>query len=354
MPNFYVGPPLEHNVLNRFQSLLYVPSPSSREGQLADVICWQVRELGFAPEVDPGGNVLVKVAGREPDLPTWCYAAHMDEIGMTVTRLRADGNLEVAPSGGLYPWKIGERPVEVLGDADSIVGVLSMGSTHTPEAADKKVTWADVWITTGLSLPELSAAGIRPGSLAVPHAAQRGPVVFGSEDDPMAASWTFDDRLGCALQMELLARLQADDAAPRRPSVFAFTCHEEGGGHGAKNVARAVAPEAFIAIDGAPAPPDTPLRVDHRPATWSQDALAHYDHGLLRAIIDAGQEAGVEVQTVVYARAASDASLAYAAGLAPRALAFGCVRGNSHGYEVLKVRALSNALDTLYRFVTTR
>ena len=354
MPDYQVGPELNNPILDRFKSLLYTPSPSSRERDLADVICGQINEIGYSSSRDPGGNVLVKVAGQESELPLWCYAAHMDEIAMVVTNVPEDGKLKVTRSGGLYPWKLGETPVEVVGDHGHVLGMFSMGSTHTPEAADKTISWEDVWIETGLTTDELREAGIRPGSLAVPHASHRGPVVFGSPGQELAASWTFDDRLGCALQLEVLAQLKATQEQPRHPTVFAFTHHEEGGGHGAKNVARALHPEAFIAIDGAPIPPDTPLVMDDRPATWSKDALAHYDHELLKEIIAAGREVAVEVQSVVYARAASDASMVHSTGHADRALAFGCVRGNSHGYEMLRVGVLENTFKTLYRFVTTR
>lgn len=354
MPDYQVGHQPEDAVLTRFKSLLYIPSPSSREHDLAAEIRRQAEEIGYACRLDRGGNVLVEVAGREPELPLWCYGAHMDEIGMVVTAVKDDGTLKVSRSGGLFPWKLGETPVEIMGDEETVLGLVSMGSTHTPQAADMQVTWNDVWIETGLNTEELQAAGIRPGSMAVPHASHRGPVVFGGPGRETAAAWTFDDRLGCALQLEVLARLAAKGEQPRRTSVFAFTHHEEGGGHGAKNVARALQPDAFIAIDGAPIPPDSPLVLDNRPATWSKDALAHFSHDLLKEIIAAGREVGVEVQCVVYERAASDASMAHAAGHADRALTFGCVRGNSHGYEMLRLGVLRNTLNTLYQFVVTR
>ena len=89
---------------------------------------------------------------------------------MVVTNVPEDGKLKVTRSGGLYPWKLGETPVEVVGDHGHVLGMFSMGSTHTPEAADKTISWEDVWIETGLTTDELRKAGIRPGSLAVPHA----------------------------------------------------------------------------------------------------------------------------------------------------------------------------------------
>lgn len=354
MPNSVQGSDLSQNVLARFRSLVGIPAPSSREHRIAAAICDQLRQLGLSPVKDAGGNVVVELEGRDPELPRWCYAAHMDEIAMVVTRVRESGDLDVARSGSLYPWKLGEGPVEILGDARSVTGIFSMGSMHIPLHQRKPIDWDGVWITTGMREDELQEAGVRAGSLAVPHVSRRGPFVFGSPDDPMAAAWSFDDRLGCALLLEVLARLQAADAKPRRRSLFAFTHSEEVGGLGIMHLARKVEPEALIAIDLAPMPPHTPLVLDSRPAIWSKDSHAHYDPDLVRELIAAGREVEIELQTAVYEQAASDASIALNVGATDRALCFGWACGNSHGFETLRVGVLENTLRTLYRFVTTR
>ena len=82
-------PTLSHEVLERFRSLVCIPAPSSREHQIAATICEQLQAMGLQPERDAGGNVMVEVPGRDPELPLWCYAAHMDEISMVVTRIRS-------------------------------------------------------------------------------------------------------------------------------------------------------------------------------------------------------------------------------------------------------------------------
>ena len=132
MPDHQIGLTVSNPILDRFKSLLYLPSPSSREQAIAAEIESQIATMGLTPQRDAGGNVWVELEGEDPSLPLWLYAAHMDEIGLVVTKVREDGNLEVARNGGLYPWKLGETPVEVLGDGETILGVLSMGSLHIP------------------------------------------------------------------------------------------------------------------------------------------------------------------------------------------------------------------------------
>jgi putative aminopeptidase FrvX len=343
-----------HPALSLFTELL-VAAPSGREEWLAEIVRRKLEEWGYDHETDPAGNVLVRLAGSRADAPLICYAAHMDEIGMVVTAIEKDGSLRVDRSGGLYPWKLGEGPVEILSDdVDSsgpVIGVLSMGSTHGG-VGDKAIEWQDVRVMTGLTPTQLKERGVRPGSTAVPIQAVRGPVLFGPADDPLVAAWTFDDRMGVVALLRLLERLKWDELKPVHPTLIAFTVHEEGGGQGAKIVADRERPEIFIAVDGAPIPAGTPLALDGRPAIWSKDRLVHYDQPLVRALMDAAKRAGTELQPVVYNVAASDASLVSYAGGAYRVACFGHVREKSHGYEVARLSVFDNMLKTLVAFVT--
>lgn len=344
---------MNNTAMDLFTELLSVPSPSGREEGVAQIVRARLDEWGVAHETDPAGNVLVRLPGQRADSPLCCLAAHMDEIGFVVTRIEEDGTLRVDRSGGLYPWKLGEGPVEILGDgAEPITGVLAMGSTHTASAGSSAVTWNDVRVITGLSPQQLADAGIRPGATGVPARAVCGPVFFGDDADPLVGAWTFDDRMGVVALLRLLETLQREEKTPVYPTLIAFTVHEEGGGHGAKVVAHREQPDIFVAIDGCPIPPGAPLELDGRPGIWSKDRLTHYDQRLVRGLLQCARDAGTELQPVVYDGAASDASLVYSTGGAPRVACFGHVRENSHGYEVARLSVFDNLYRTLLAFVT--
>jgi len=342
----------ENPSLSIFTDLLSVPSPSSYEQQVAAKVRTRLDALGYAHESDGAGNITVRVPGQQPDLPLLCLASHMDEIGFVVTAIAEDGTLRVMRSGGLYPWKHGEGPVEILGDNGSITGMLSMGSTHTA-TGNKALEWSDVKVITGLSSAALDAAGIRPGSPGVPTRDVVGPLIFGSAADPLVGAWTFDDRMGVVMLLRILTILKERGLQPMRPTLIAFTVCEEVGGLGAKIVAAREEPETFIAVDGSPIPPGAPLQLDGRPGIWSKDRLAPYDVQLLRDLSAAAKRVGTELQPVTYDGAASDASLVFAAGLAQRIACVGHVRENSHGYEVARVTVFENSVRTLVEFVTT-
>ena len=340
-----------HPALELLEELLSVPSPSGREERMATVVRSKLDMLGYAHETDGAGNVLVRLDGRDPNAPLTMLAAHMDEIAMVVTSIEEDGRLRVSASGGLHPWKLGECPVDIVGDGDILRGVFSFGSTHRPEASSEQANWKEAYVLTGRSKAALMEMGVRPGSTAVPIREVRGPIVFGDPADPLVAAWTFDDRASVVAELRMLEALKARKNQPRSSTIVAFTVHEEGGCHGAKVLAHRERPEIFIAVDGCPMPPGTPLKLDGRPGTWSKDKVTHFDQRLVRGLMRAAREAGTELQTVVYEGAASDASLVYASGAAPRVATVGIVRENSHGYEVARLSVFDNLVNTLIRFM---
>jgi putative aminopeptidase FrvX len=342
----------DNPALRLFEELLAVPAPSGREEALARTIADRLTAWGYAPAIDGSGNVLVQVEGRAPGAPLYCLAAHIDEVALVVTRIEPDGSLCVHASGGLLPWKLGEQPVQIVGDGEVLTGVVSFGSAHAA-LPGRALAWADARLLTGLTPAQLQAAGVRPGSTAVPLREGRGPIVFGDPADPLVAAWTFDDRMGAVTLLRLLEEMQRSGLRPYHPTLVAFTVHEEAGANGAKALARARRPEVFIAIDGCPIPAGAPLALDGRPGIWSKDSLTHYDQRLLQALCRAAVEAGSELQPVVYDNAWNDASQVYAVGGAARVACLGHVRENSHGYEVARLSVFDHLFNTLVRFIAT-
>ena len=340
-----------HPVMRLFSELLAVPSPPGREERMGRLVCSKLEELDYVPHVDAAGNVTVSVPGKKPDAGSLMMAAHMDEIAMVVTNISEDGRLRVDRSGGLFPYKIGEGPVEILGREDCISGVLSMGSGHRVDASNLSIRWKDVFILTGMSRRQLKDAGVRVGSSVVPARSVRGPVVFGDPKDPLVGAWTFDDRMGVAALIRLLEEIKKKKVIPDRPTLVSFTVHEEGGCQGAKLLARRYMPEVFVAVDGCPIPQDSGLVLDGRPGIWSKDKITNFDQRLIEDFRKAAEQAGTELQVAVYEAAASDASKVYEIGGAARVATIGHIRENSHGYEVARFSVFDNLFKTLLTFI---
>jgi len=343
-------PRRDHAGLALFDELLDVPAPSGYEAEMVQLLADRLVGWGHAPSIDDAGNLTVRVEGTRSDGPLVCLAAHVDEIGMVVTAIEPDGALRVTRSGGLYPWKLGEGAVDVLGDRETVTAAVSMGSGHSKSVVSRDLTWEHVRVLTGLSPDVLAERGVRVGSPIVPVRASRGPFVFGSEDDPMVGAWSFDNRLGVTVLLQLLQRARAEDIAPTCSFLIAFTVEEEIGCHGAKVLAARERPDVFIAVDGSPLVPECPIALDGRPGIRCKDRVATYDASLLADLCRLSAEAGVELQPVVYDGAASDASLVYSIGAVPRAACLGYVRASSHGFEVAPLSTFDKLLTSITAF----
>lgn len=343
---------VNHAGLSLFSELLDIPSPSGHESRMAAALMSKLSEMAYQPELDAAGNVLVRIEGQHPARPTICYAAHMDEIGMTVTQIHVDGSLGVDRLGGLLPWKMGETAVTICGDDAPITGVLSLGSGHSKAVVDAGPAWHSAKIITAMSPKELADHGIRIGAAAVPARAVRGPFVFGSDTFPWVGAWTFDNRLSITACLQALQELKSKQLRPQSSLLIAFTVEEEIGCLGAKVLAQRERPDIFIAVDGSPLVPECPIVLDGRPGIRSRDRLATYDQELLRDICQISSATGVDLQPVVYAGAASDASAVYAIGASPRIACLGYVRDSSHGFEATPLctfDSLSTVVSALFQ-----
>ncbi|MCC7261743.1 MAG: hypothetical protein IT369_04380, partial [Candidatus Latescibacteria bacterium] len=117
--------------------LLQIPAPSGREERMAARVMQHIEALGGSPRIDPQGNVWVEIAGCQPELGPVALASHLDEIAAVITAVEPDGQLRVQRSGGLYPWKLGEGPMLIVGEGESLVPAhLGFGSGHTNDPQD--------------------------------------------------------------------------------------------------------------------------------------------------------------------------------------------------------------------------
>jgi len=338
--------------------LLDVPSPGKYEFAMADTIAAYAAKGGHKAQRTPEGNLTVSFEGKNPNGPLTIMAAHMDEIAMVITGIYPNGDLKVCRVGGLQTYKLGERMLEILTiTGEKIKCLFSIGSEHggfngkTTNLAQYSPQWKDVRVITGLTPKQLEAKGVRVGLGITPIRDGRGPYVFGDEKDPLVAAWTFDDRAGIALLIQILMRLKAGEFIPENPLMIAFTVQEEGGCYGAKILAARERPEIFIAVDGCPIVDASCHVVDERPGCWIKDGITVYDPLLLEDFKKAAKSAGTEVQVMSYAMAGSDASSVYAAGFVPRIGFIGHVRENSHGFEVAKLKVFDNALKLIETYI---
>jgi putative aminopeptidase FrvX len=179
-------------------------------------------------ETDTAGNLWLTLGKGEPAV---VFVAHLDEIGFTVTGIREDGSLDLAPVGGLFPSLWEAKPALVHTAKGTIPGVF-MPRDSTADTALKR-TPPDLRADVGTaSRNETAALGIRVGhTLTMPKRYVR---LAGTR----ATGRSFDDRVGSTAQILAVRRL--DPARLRHTVIFVWSVREEIGLEGAQAAANAL------------------------------------------------------------------------------------------------------------------
>lgn len=317
--------------LDLLQELVSIPGPPGQETTVRYALEAHLKRFGAKSRVDAKGNLLVALGSS--DRPKVVVTAHMDEIAMLVRRVEADGSLTVGELGGLFPWKIGEGPVQVLA-GESIDGVLSFGSIHTMDASSTvrradsgAIDWDMAAVVTGLSHRQLTEKGVRPGTRVVVHPSRRKLLPIGS----LISGFFLDDRadlVSWLLAIEALVSSNLD-------VLFAATTSEEVGGEGARYLLQEIRPEVCIALELGPAVEDAPIHISDQPTVWVTDSystMSAADGDLLAGL---GKRLDMKLQFQALSRGGSDASAAAAQGLCARPITLGLAMANTHGFEII-------------------
>jgi len=219
------------------RELSEIPGVSGDEARVRARIWEAVRDRVDGGRVDPMGNLITWKGANRPG-PKVMLAAHMDEVGLMVTRIGDDGLLRFRKVGGIDDRVLAAKAVRV--GPDGVPGVIGLRPIHLlkDDEAKKPVSEQDLVIDIGAASKEEAERVVRPGAY-VSFATS-----FGELGDGLVKGKAFDDRVGCALLVELLA---LDFPFP----LFGvFTVQEEIGLRGARVAAYEVAPDLALVLEG--------------------------------------------------------------------------------------------------------
>jgi len=199
----------------------------------------------FADQVrqDKLGNVAFYKRGEREEGagPRILLAAHMDEIGLMITKIEEGGFLRFAPVGGIDPRAIVGQEVLIFG-RKALPGVIGAKPPHLTDADEREKghEMEDLFIDLVLSEQEVRRQ-VSAGDLAV---IRRESLALAGNTFVAKA---LDDRAGVAV---LLHCLQELSKLRHRSDVFAVvTVQEEVGVRGATVSAYGILPDIGIAVD---------------------------------------------------------------------------------------------------------
>ncbi len=242
---------MKHTGLELIKALTALFGPSGCEDAVRDFIAAEIEGDCDGYCEDRVGNLVAKIRGRgmdyDPQNPRRILlSAHMDEVGFMVTEVTEEGYLRFGNVGGIDPRVLSGRHVKV-NDKNPIQGVIASKAIHMQSAEErtKVLPVRQLYMDIGAK-DKAEAEALAPiGTWAV---FDSDFVSFGKDGGMMKAK-ALDDRVGCALLIELMRELHEHPRDLPFDVYFAFTCCEEVGISGAGVAAFTVAPELAIILE---------------------------------------------------------------------------------------------------------
>ena len=224
--------------------LMLIPGLSGYEGRVRRYLANALSELGIASRSDRLGNLIATIEGTA-SAPSVMLFAHMDQLGLIVRKIEANGLVRVERLGGVPEKALPAQPVLFcVGEGRDRPGVIGNKSHHATPIEEKYrvLPYAELHVDGGFgTAEEVRAAGIDIGTAIVYE-----PKVLSLAGDRMAGT-AVDDRAGCAVILEVAHGLLQ---ARRKPTVHVvFSVQEEFNLRGAVTAAQALSPDIAIQLD---------------------------------------------------------------------------------------------------------
>ena len=333
------------NLFHIIEQLVLHHSPSGAESEIDRLLLTHFEKLQVKAWIDRAGNAIAHLPGKDSTRAI-AITAHKDEIGAIVKSIEPEGKIQIRKLGGAFPWVYGEGVLDLLGDNQTISGILSFGSRHisheSPQKAlqeDKPLKWEDTWVETKLTTAELEAAGIRPGTRVVIGKHRKRPIRLKDH----IASYTLDNKASIAILLALAENIKQ----PAVDTYLVASAKEEVGAIGALYFTQNQKLEALIALEICPLSSEYPIKDGEAPVLLSQDGYGIYDESLNKDLRTVAKELDIPLQLAIPSGFGSDASIAMKFGHVARAACLSFPTQNTHGYEIAHLGAIANCIHIL-------
>jgi len=249
------------SVVEELETLTAIPALSGFEDRMIKEMRRRLEPIATRIKVDRVGNLTATFDGQSRDEPSILVFAHMDEVGLMVSKIEENGYLRFERVGGIPEKSLLAQFVDVMSiDAShSHTGFIGTIAHHlTPAELKRAVPSRDeMYIDLGLSSREaVLDEGIRVGSTVTYH------TNFRRLSEHRVASKSLDNRIGLYLLLKLAEHLHSNP--PRATVHIVGSVQEEFSIRGVLPTFERLEPEAAICVDITPAcdTPDLNLRYD--------------------------------------------------------------------------------------------
>ena len=289
------------------EKLSNVHGVTGREQEVSKLMISMMKPHVDEIRLDKLENVIAMKKGKKVS-PKVMIAAHMDEIGLMVKTITKQGFLQFAKMGGIDDRILLAQKVIIHTQKGPLQGIIGSKPPHIQKEEERKkiVTYDRLFIDVGAEdRKDAKKMGVRigdPVSFDIKYAKLSDDVVMGK---------AFDDRVGCAIMIEILKQLKSTDC-----TLYAVgTVQEEVGLRGAATAAFGINPDVGIALDVTVAG-DVPGVKEFEASVkmGKGPVLTVADHGLIthpkvmRLLLDTAEENRITYQLETGLPGATDAA----------------------------------------------
>ncbi len=331
----------EQYTLDTFRALLAVDSTTGQYQAIQEKTAELIRALGFEPVFTRKGGVLADLGGEGETL---VVTAHLDDIGLMVRHINADGTLNVCPVGGLYPFYCVTENVRIhTGDGRVVTGAVcrTPNSIHVTEEelrstpGDFRKNVCVVPDAPVRSAEDTRALGIETGDYIAlePRFTVSGGYI---------KSRFIDDKACAAVLLNVMKAVREQGLRLRRKVIAYFACYEEIG-HGTTWLPEGT--KDVLALDIAPTGPDQNSN-ERKVSIFAKDSRFPYHSGMTAELRETAKKIGADyVMDIFTPHYGTDGDGSVLAGYDIRHAAVGPGTANSHGYERTHIDGLRNTFD---------
>ena len=259
----------------------------------------------FADEIrkDRMGNLAVLRRGASNE-KTRMVCAHMDEVGFIVTHIDDKGYLAISNVGGIDLRVAQGKQLRVNAKSGKVYGITGVTPVHLAGEDERKSVPKQMYLDIGAASKEEAEALVSVGDFVsfVTEAADFGEGMFKAK--------AIDDRLGCAVLVELLRQ----NVPCAYDTWFVFSTREEIGGTGAKAMSFALAPDEAIVLEGTTAADVAGVSGEKRVCCAGKGAVVSYmdkstiyDPAIFAQLKSLADENGIAWQTKMIVAGGTDA-----------------------------------------------
>lgn len=343
--------------LNLLKKLCSAFGPTGAEYNVREVIKSELSSASdcFEAYTDTLGAYVVHI--KADDKPRLLISAHMDEVGFMIDEICDDGTLHFGTVGGIDPLVLpAKRVFAKKPDGTHLYGAIMSKPIHlqSRDERSKVIPSSELYINIGADSKEEAQELCSLGDL---FTFDSDFVEFGNG---FIKARALDDRLGCAIMVEVIKAICENKITPSYNLYFAFTTREEVGLSGAFAVSEQIHPDyAFIiestAVGDIHDAPDEKLvaELGKGGALSFADRGTIYDRGFVKQITDLCNNGGIAFQMKKYVSGGNDSANIQKSGFGTRVAVMSAPSRYIHSSSsVVHKNDLNSILNTLYSLVS--